>query len=87
MQFHVLRPYPQVYLTVSASALDRNVPAMFDLMSEVVTSAKWAGEPARLGLLLSRRAASAGSSLGPQVGSGVDNDNECHDFGCHSIIY
>eukprot|EP00227_Mantoniella_beaufortii_P012098 CAMPEP_0197588272 /NCGR_PEP_ID=MMETSP1326-20131121/9609_1 /TAXON_ID=1155430 /ORGANISM="Genus nov. species nov., Strain RCC2288" /LENGTH=1128 /DNA_ID=CAMNT_0043153083 /DNA_START=236 /DNA_END=3622 /DNA_ORIENTATION=- len=57
---------PQVYLTLSATALDRNVPTMFDLMSEVVTSAKWAGEPARLGLLLSRRAASAGASLGPQ---------------------
>lgn len=56
---------PQVYLAMSGSALDRNVPAMFDLMSEVVTSAKWTGEPARVGLLLSRRAASAGSSVAP----------------------
>jgi hypothetical protein len=31
----------------------------------VVTSAKWTGEPDRVGLLLSRRAASAGASVAP----------------------
>ena len=68
---------PQVFLALSGHALDRNVPAMFDLMSEVVTSAKWTGAADRVGLLLSRRAASAGSSVAPnglsyaKVGAGA----------------
>ena len=36
---------------------------MFRLMADVATGAKWAGEDARLGLLLSRRAASAGAGV------------------------
>ena len=56
---------PSLYLALTAHALDRNVPAMFDLLTEVVTSARWASEPERLGLLLSRRAASAGASVSP----------------------
>jgi Zn-dependent M16 (insulinase) family peptidase len=55
----------QVALSLSAHALDRNVPAMFELLGEVVAGARWAGESERLGLLLTRRAASAGAQLGP----------------------
>ena len=47
---------PRVYLSLSGSALDRNVPAMFRLMATSRRGAKWVGEDARLGLLLSRRA-------------------------------
>ena len=54
---------PRVYVSISGSALDRNVPAMFQLMADVATGAKLVGEDARLGLLLSRRAASAGAGV------------------------
>ena len=38
---------PSLYLALTAHALDRNVPAMFDLLTEVATSARWASEPER----------------------------------------
>lgn len=53
----------EVYLSLSSHALDRNVAETLDLMSEIATSANWLGESERVGLLLSRRAAAAGSSV------------------------
>ena len=56
---------PEVYFAVSGHALDRNVPEMMALLTDVVTSARWTGENDRVKLLLSRRAANAGASVGP----------------------
>ena len=53
----------EVFLSMSGSALDRNVSDTLDLMTEIATGANWLGESDRVGLLLSRRAASAGSGV------------------------
>ena len=66
----------RVMVSLSAHALDRNVPEMFELMSEVATGARWRGSEDRLSLLLSRRAASAGGSVaqnGMQYAKGFAN--------------
>lgn len=54
----------QVSLVITAHALDRNVSAMFELVAEVMAGARWTGESEHLGMLLQRRAASAGAQLG-----------------------
>jgi Zn-dependent M16 (insulinase) family peptidase len=53
-------------MSFSGHALDRNVTETLNLMREIATSAKWDGESDRVGLLISRRAASAGSSVASQ---------------------
>ena len=40
---------PQIVLSISGNALDRNVDAMFDLIAEVVTGARWRGEEKQVG--------------------------------------
>ena len=56
---------PQVSLSISGHALERNVDAMFDILTDLQTS-KWRGEEDRVKLLLSRRAAALGASVGQQ---------------------
>ena len=56
----------EVYVSLSGHCLDRNVFDTLDLMAEIATSAKWRGESERVALLLSRRAAAAGSSVAQQ---------------------
>ena len=55
---------PQVSLSIAAT-LERNVDAMFDILTDLQTS-KWRGEEDRVKLLLSRRAAALGASVGQQ---------------------
>ena len=54
---------PKVSLAIGSHALERNVDDMFEILTDLQT-AKWRGEEERLKLLLSRRAASLGSSVG-----------------------
>ena len=56
---------PEVSLSISGHALERNIDAMFDILTDLQT-AKWTGEDERMKLLVSRRAASLRSSLGSQ---------------------
>ena len=56
----------EIFMSFSGHALDRNVTETLNLMREIATSAKWDGESDRVGLLISRRAASAGSSVASQ---------------------
>jgi len=65
----VLRPIadgkgtPTVSLAIGSHALERNVDDMFEILTDLQT-AKWRGEEDRLKLLISRKAASLGSSVG-----------------------
>ena len=52
-------------LSISGHALERNVDAMFDILTDLQT-AKWRGEEERVKLLLTRRAAALGASVGQQ---------------------
>jgi Zn-dependent M16 (insulinase) family peptidase len=56
----------QLSLSVSGHALERNVDAMFDILTDLTESVKWRGEEERLKLLLARRATALGSSVGQQ---------------------
>ena len=56
---------PTMSLSISGHALERNVDAMFDILTDLQT-AKWRGEEERVKLLLTRRAAALGASVGQQ---------------------